>query len=147
MACANDKRLRVPGAGRRGDTVAMSVGSPDEREEGLIAGILQDADSSEVAVDLSSQLLAVLIADIRGYTTFTQDRGDEAAAKLSAKFEAIVRGLVSDFDGRVVEIRGDEALCAFNSPRQCLRLAVALQRRFVEETVADGDLPMPVGIG
>lgn len=125
----------------------MAAGPPDERDGGLIAGILSDADSSVGAAELSSHLLAVMIADIRGYTTFTQHRGDEAAAKLSAKFEATVRGLVSDFDGTVVEIRGDEALCVFSSPRQCLRLAVALQRRFVEETIADADLPMPVGIG
>ncbi len=122
----------------------MAAGLPGERDVGLIVGILRDADSSADATELSSHLLAVLIADVRGYTTFTQDRGDEAAAKLSAKFEAVVRGLVSEFDGTVVEIRGDEALCVFSSPRQCLRLAVALQRRFVEETIADTDLPMPV---
>ncbi|MCU1656272.1 MAG: hypothetical protein JWO57_928, partial [Pseudonocardiales bacterium] len=33
------------------------------------------------------------------------------------------------------------------SPRQSLRLAVALQQRFVDETVADANLPMTVGVG
>ena len=37
---------------------------------------------------------------MRGYTLFTQDRGDEAAAKLAAKFAPIPR------DG--VEARGSE---------------------------------------
>ena len=27
-----------------------------------------------------------LVADVRGYTTFTQERGDEAAAELAARF-------------------------------------------------------------
>jgi class 3 adenylate cyclase len=31
-----------------------------------------------------------LIADVRGYTLFTQEHGDEAAAKLAAKFADIV---------------------------------------------------------
>ena len=32
-----------------------------------------------------------LIADVRGYTLFTQERGDEAAAKLAARFAEIAR--------------------------------------------------------
>lgn len=123
----------------------MATGPADERAEGLIESILERRESAAAGED--SELVAVLIADIRGYTTFTQSRGDEAAAKLTSKFEAIVRSLVPEFGGTVVEIRGDEALCAFGSPRQCLRLAVTLQQRFVEETVEDSELPMPVGIG
>ena len=97
--------------------------------------------------DDASELLTFLFADIRGYTKFTQRRGDEAAAKLTAKFAVIVRALVADFHGTVFEQRGDEVLCVFSSPRRCLRLAVALQQRFVEETAADANLPLAVGIG
>jgi hypothetical protein len=35
----------------------------------------------------------------------------------------------------VIELRGDEALAVFASPRQALRSAMDLQLRFVEETV------------
>jgi len=91
--------------------------------------------------------LTFLIADIRGYTRFTQERGDEAAAKLTDRFAQVMRDLVETFDGTVFELRGDEALCVFRSPRQSLRAAVALQRRFVEETVATPGHPMTVGIG
>lgn len=95
----------------------------------------------------SSELLTFLIADIRGYTRFTQERGDEAAAELTDRFAQVIRELVETFDGTVFELRGDEALCVFRSPRQSLRAAVALQRRFVEETVATPGHPMTVGIG
>jgi class 3 adenylate cyclase len=54
-----------------------------------------------------------LIADIRGYTRFTQDRGDEAATELAAKFAAIARDGVGGHDGRIIELRGDEALAVF----------------------------------
>ena len=37
-----------------------------------------------------------LIADVRGYTVFTQEHGDEAAAKLTARFAEIARGMVED---------------------------------------------------
>src|SRR5512132_188702 len=59
-----------------------------------------------------------LIADVRGYTLFTQERGDEAAAKLAARFAGIAREVVEEHGGSVVELRGDEALVVFTSARQ-----------------------------
>jgi class 3 adenylate cyclase len=88
-----------------------------------------------------------LIADVRGYTLFTQERGDEAAAKLAARFAGIAREVVDDHGGSVIELRGDEALAVFDSPRQAIRAATVLQLRFLEETEADPTLPLPVGIG
>jgi peptide/nickel transport system substrate-binding protein len=88
-----------------------------------------------------------LIADVRGYTLFTQERGDEAATKLAARFAAISREAVDDHGGSVIELRGDEALAVFESPRQAIRASTALQQRFLEETETDPTLPLPVGIG
>jgi peptide/nickel transport system substrate-binding protein len=88
-----------------------------------------------------------LIADVRGYTLFTQERGDEAAGKLAAKFARIAREGVEGRGGTLLELRGDEALCVFGSPRQAIRAAVELQERFVEETLADPEVPLTVGIG
>jgi branched-chain amino acid transport system substrate-binding protein len=47
----------------------------------------------------------------------------------------------------VVELRGDEALCVFDSPRQALRTAVSLQHRFADAMREDPSLPLRVGIG
>jgi peptide/nickel transport system substrate-binding protein len=88
-----------------------------------------------------------LIADVRGYTLFTQERGDEAAAKLAAKFADIVRDVVEARGGMLLELRGDEALCVFGSAREAIRTAVELQERFVEETTDSPELPLTVGIG
>ena len=88
-----------------------------------------------------------LIADVRGYTRYTQEHGDEAAARLAASFAEIVEGAVADSDGRLVELRGDEALVVFGSPRDAIRTAVALQHRFVEQMRAPDPLPLRVGIG
>lgn len=88
-----------------------------------------------------------LIADVRGYTRFTQEHGDEAAAALAASFATLVRASVAEFDGSLVELRGDEALVAFSSAREALRAAVALQRRSREETDDGPALPLGLGIG
>lgn len=88
-----------------------------------------------------------LIADVRGWTLFTQERGDEAAAKLAAKFADTVREVVETRGGTLLELRGDEAMCVFTSSREAIRSAVELQVRFAEETVSQPDLPLTVGIG
>ena len=94
-----------------------------------------------------SEIRTFLIADVRGYTVFTQERGDEAAATLAARFAAIVREHVEARDGSVIELRGDEALAVFASPRQAIRAAVDLQDRFLLETTRTPAAPLPVGIG
>lgn len=94
-----------------------------------------------------AEIRTFLIADVRGYTLFTQQRGDEVAAKLAGKFARVAREVVDARGGQVIELRGDEALAVFVSARQAVRASVDLQERFVDETVADPDLPMPVGIG
>jgi basic membrane protein A len=88
-----------------------------------------------------------LIADIRGYTVFTQERGDEAAADLARAFAGIARAGVEARGGSVVELRGDEALAVFPSARQAMRAAVELQAAFTAHTEAHPELPMRVGIG
>jgi WD40 repeat protein/class 3 adenylate cyclase len=88
-----------------------------------------------------------LIADVRGYTRFTQERGDEAAARLATRFAELAREAIETAGGTLVELRGDEALAVFDSARQALRAASDLQERFVAETVADPSLPLAVGIG
>jgi hypothetical protein len=47
----------------------------------------------------------------------------------------------------LIEVRGDEALAVFDSARQAIRAAMDLQQHFAEETDADSDLPLRVGIG
>ena len=49
--------------------------------------------------------------------------------------------------GVLLELRGDEALAVFTSPRQAVLAAVALQIRFAEQSEAAPEMPLPVGIG
>ena len=94
-----------------------------------------------------AEIRTFLIADVRGYTLFTQQRGDEAAGKLAKRFADVAREGIEGGGGNLLELRGDEALAVFRSTRQAIRAAVELQQRFADETVADPDLPLRVGIG
>ena len=86
-----------------------------------------------------------LFADIRGYTRFTREQGDEAASALTAQFAVAVRAAVADHGCELLELRGDEALCVFGSARRALAAAVELQRRL--RTAEDGSPALPVGVG
>ena len=88
-----------------------------------------------------------LIADVRGYSRFTEERGDEAAARLAGRFVELLEDGVEAHGGILIEVRGDEGLAVFTSARQAIRAAVDLQGRFAEETDADPNLPLKVGIG
>jgi YVTN family beta-propeller protein len=95
----------------------------------------------------SAPVRTFLIADMRGYTRFTQEQGDEAAGRLAAEFARLSRSAVEAHDGHVLELRGDEALCVFGSARQALRAAVDLQARFRLQTDDHPSFPLPLGIG
>ena len=82
-----------------------------------------------------------LIADVRGYTSYTQTHGDAAAARLARAFAEIAREGVEAHGGDVIELRGDEALAVFTSAPAALRAAVDLQLAFADEVELHPELP------
>jgi YVTN family beta-propeller protein len=103
--------------------------------------------AGSISTAATPAVLTFLIADVRGYTRFTQEHGDEEGGRLAAVFAGIARETVLASGGELIELRGDEALCVFGSARQALRAAVELQRAFRRRS---GDVPvfrLPIGIG
>ena len=97
--------------------------------------------------DARSTTLTFLIADVRGYTAFTQAHGDQAAARLATTFAEIAREGVEAHGGEVIELRGDEALAVFTMAPAALRAAVDLQMVFADEVALHPGVPLRVGIG
>ncbi|HEX6580586.1 MAG TPA: adenylate/guanylate cyclase domain-containing protein [Actinomycetota bacterium] len=92
-------------------------------------------------------LRAFMIADIRGYTRFTREHGDAAAARLAGRFAELARDAVEARGGEVLELRGDEALAVFGSTVPAVRAAIEFQALCAEEFGEDPTLPLAVGIG
>ena len=88
-----------------------------------------------------------LFADMRGYTRYTHEHGDDAASAVAGRFADLVKATVPAFEGELLELRGDEALCVFRSARQALRASVELQRRLRTATDEAPAFPMGVGMG
>jgi YVTN family beta-propeller protein len=138
VAVADDRDANR-GSGRQEPSLRLVPG-PQGSEPSAVSDLEPSAHGEP-------HLRTFLIADVRGYTTFTAIRGDEAAAALAARFAEVTRAVVAEHSGRLVELRGDEALVVFTSARSAIRAALALRDRLVTETLADPSLPLPVGIG
>src|ERR1044071_9181762 len=82
-----------------------------------------------------------LIADVRGYTRYSDEHGDEAASALVRRFAEFATDAVAARGGEVIELRGDEALCVFPSARPAVGGAVELQRRVRERIEGEPALP------
>lgn len=133
--------MNLDGEDRHALVDAAELASPLVR-----AALGQDAQVEQAAAP-SAAIFVFLIADIRGYTSFTDRHGDEAAARLATRFAEMARAVMERWDGRLVEMRGDEALGAFASARQAVRAAGDLHARYLAEASAHPELPPGIGIG
>jgi len=100
-----------------------------------------------VSEPLPTEERTFLIADLRNYTAFTQEQGDQAAARLTMKFAALAAVSARQHQGRLLSQRGDEIVAVFASPRRALRAALALVAICAEETGRDQSLPLQIGVG
>jgi adenylate cyclase len=108
--------------------------------------VAEDTRSGAAAPLVSgADIRTFLFADMRGYTRFTQEHGDDAASALAGRFADLVKETVPTFEGELLELRGDEALCVFGSARPALRASVDLQRRL--RTPTDEEVAFPIGVG
>lgn len=99
-------------------------------------------DSGHPPAD-SPPVQTFLIADIRGYTHFLVEHGNDAGAALAMRFANVAGATIEAHHGQVVELRGDEVLAVFSSASQALYAAVELQQRCRQADEA----PLPVGVG
>ncbi len=87
------------------------------------------------------RLAAIMFSDIVGYTALMQE--DEALAlKLLQKVKNKLEEEVSLHNGRILEFRGDGALCTFKSTLEAVRAALAVQ----VEMQTEPSVPLRIGL-
>src|SRR5947209_3631443 len=87
-----EERQMLESAGGRGPSPASSPTL-------IVVGTAEPGERA----DTSASSLTFLIADIRGYTSFTRERGDTAAAQLTVQLAELVEKVVQSWEGHVVE--------------------------------------------
>ena len=89
----------------------------------------------------SRQLIAILFADITGFTAMMQQ--DESRALLSRqKLQRTLEEQVAKHNGRIIEFKGDGVLCSFISSIECVHAAVSLQQKMQTPPI----VPLRIGI-
>ncbi len=87
------------------------------------------------------QLAAILFTDIAGYTAMMQE--DETAALAVVRhYTTVLKEVVSQYQGSIVNDYGDGNLCTFTSATEALRCAIDLQRKLQSEP----KVPLRVGL-
>jgi class 3 adenylate cyclase len=101
----------------------------------------READPAEGA-----SWIAAMFTDVVGSTTLNAELGDAAWSEFIASHRRLVGELAATHAGEVVGTQGDGALLRFDSPRDAVHCARALQERFARDR-EDGRLSPPVRIG
>ncbi|MEO6131532.1 MAG: adenylate/guanylate cyclase domain-containing protein [Saprospiraceae bacterium] len=89
----------------------------------------------------SRQLAAIMFADITGYTGMMQE-DETMALQLLQKLRRKLEVEVNRHQGRILEFRGDGALCRFSSTLEGVKAALAVQLEMMKDPV----VPLRIGI-
>jgi adenylate cyclase len=84
------------------------------------------------------RLMAVLAADVAGYSRLMGEDEEGTVAALKALRAELTGPKIAEHRGRIVKTTGDGLLVEFASVVDAVRCAVALQRVFVRTVSASG---------
>jgi class 3 adenylate cyclase len=100
----------------------------------------------ERRADRAQVRMAFLFTDIVGSTRLAEALGNHAWERLLGWHDEMLRGEVARQGGRIVHSTGDGFFAAFDTTRQAIRSAIAIQRALASHAMASGFAP-PVRIG
>lgn len=108
------------------------------------------ADPSQSApgsVPAFGATVTILFSDIRGFTDYTSQYGDEAAFRVLRHHNSIVREQIELFGGHVVKTQGDSFMVSFTTARGAILCAAAVQRAIEAANQDHAGTRIAVGIG
>jgi adenylate cyclase len=116
---------------------------------GTIAAI-QHSPAATVSLGGTRREVAVLFADIRGYTAFAESRDPETVVEVLNLYLRHQAEIVTSHNGDIDKFVGDQIMAVFQGPRMAadaVACAVAIQERMAELALANPDRDLSVGIG
>jgi transcriptional regulator with XRE-family HTH domain len=111
-------RVKLLEAARRpGKDVVVSITTPPQASEHAPVAAHPSAQSAEHHGTIAVQIF--MIADIRGYTRYTYEHGDEDAARLAIRFAAIAEETVVARGGQVLRAAGGRGDVCLHLSARC----------------------------
>ena len=93
------------------------------------------------------QTRGFLFADLRDYSRFTERHGDDAAARLLARYRSLVRDAIARFEGAEIRTEGDSFYVVFTSVGSAVNAGLAVLDGAKAAATASDEAPIRVGIG
>jgi len=97
--------------------------------------------------DVDEQPLAIGFSDLRGFSSYTAERGDRDAFRLASRFVDLVSHHVTEGGGTVLKTYGDGVMTSYETADGALRCAAAMQEALSAYNEKHEDEPLSAGIG
>jgi class 3 adenylate cyclase len=97
--------------------------------------------------DVAEHPLAIGFSDLRGFSSYTAERGDRDAFRLASCFADLVSRHVSEGGGAVLKTYGDGVMTSYESAEGALQCASAMQEALSAYNESHEDEPLSAGIG
>jgi len=107
---------------------------------------LRAAPEAAVPVPFSGTV-TIFFSDIRGFTDYTEEFGDEAASRIVHEQDIIIRSQIDAYGGVVVKTQGDSFMVAFSAARGAILCAIAIQRIVAQANRDQTGPRIAIGIG
>jgi DNA-binding response OmpR family regulator len=78
---------------------------------------------------LGKKLLSILFTDIKDYSK-KMNKNEKAAIEILKEHNKIMKEVIKEFNGNIIEIVGDSFLASFESAAEAVECAVEMQKRF-----------------
>jgi class 3 adenylate cyclase len=91
--------------------------------------------------------LAIGFGDLRGFTSYTAERGDKEALRVAERFASVVRAELEEHGGRLLKTYGDGVMMSFDDSPAAVRSVVDAQRALSEYNEAHPDESLCAGFG
>jgi class 3 adenylate cyclase len=97
---------------------------------------MSDQGSDKIRIDFTRstaprRLVAIMIADIVGYTSLTQRDERGTHTRVERIRQELILPTILEYNGILRKQRGDGFLCTFDSPVECVRCAIIIQQSMV----------------
>lgn len=93
------------------------------------------------------QPLAIAFSDLRGFTTYTAERGDEEALRIARAFTDLVEEQLARQQGRLLKTYGDGVMTSFDDAESAVLCTIGMQTALSEHNETHADDPLCAGIG
>jgi len=95
----------------------------------------------------TERALAVGFSDLRGFSSYTAERGDREAFRVVSQFTDLVSCHVDQHGGRVLKTYGDGVMTSFDEAEGAVACAANMQRALRDFNERNEETPISAGIG